>query len=369
MRTSLHALFAAAAAAALIACGGGSDSAAPAPPAGAPAPAPAPAPSPRRPPSPAPAPHRRPHPPQGNHAIVGIDFAQSMVFASSDAELVLAAIARRWSRSTSSRPRRRPASRRVVRMQDAAGALVGELPLNAPTQRLAEHGAHAASFARQLQRDHPGRARARGHARERVVHAVGDQRVDRHAARRRQRRVRVVTVPVQIGSTLGQVVADSERLPARAAAGRPDHAGRPCADGVGAGDHAAHHVRRVEHRVQSHPRRGGRPAPARERVVAHAVFRLHPQTNFRPGWRRLSARQRRGRLRCAKQPERRARDDGARDRTQPEPAPRAVRRPASPDPNYPYANAAMGAGNRFIWGYDARPTASSTRRRAACTTS
>jgi len=27
--------------------------------------------------------------------------------------------------------------------------------------------------------------------------------------------------------------------------------------------------------------------------------------------------------------------------------------PTSPDPNYPYANAAMGAGNRFIWGFDA----------------
>jgi len=27
--------------------------------------------------------------------------------------------------------------------------------------------------------------------------------------------------------------------------------------------------------------------------------------------------------------------------------------PSSPDPNYPYANAAMGAGNRFIWGFDA----------------
>ena len=27
--------------------------------------------------------------------------------------------------------------------------------------------------------------------------------------------------------------------------------------------------------------------------------------------------------------------------------------PPSPDPNYPYANAAMGAGNRFIWGFDA----------------
>jgi hypothetical protein len=27
--------------------------------------------------------------------------------------------------------------------------------------------------------------------------------------------------------------------------------------------------------------------------------------------------------------------------------------PANPDPNYPYANAALGAGNRFIWGYNA----------------
>lgn len=27
--------------------------------------------------------------------------------------------------------------------------------------------------------------------------------------------------------------------------------------------------------------------------------------------------------------------------------------PSGPDPNFPYANAAMGAGNRFIWGYDA----------------
>ena len=27
--------------------------------------------------------------------------------------------------------------------------------------------------------------------------------------------------------------------------------------------------------------------------------------------------------------------------------------PSNPDPNYPYANATMGAGNRFIWGYDA----------------
>jgi hypothetical protein len=27
--------------------------------------------------------------------------------------------------------------------------------------------------------------------------------------------------------------------------------------------------------------------------------------------------------------------------------------PSSPDPNYPYANAAMGAGTRFVWGYDA----------------
>jgi hypothetical protein len=100
--------------------------------------------------------------------------------------------------------------------------------------------------------------------------------------------LRVVAVPVQIANTLGQVVADSEaylraRLPA-AQITRLDHA--PL----------------VSAQVTTLPTTSDEWSTAFSRILgevddlhllenaSRTLLRLHPQADFGPGWRRLSAR-------------------------------------------------------------------------------
>ncbi len=277
-----------------------------------------------------------------------------MVFASGDAELVLAgkrATLVKVNVVAPTSPAIKPSG--IVRVDDAGGALLGELPLSAPSGSLPSTAPTRPSFADSYSATIPAELVRAGMRVSALFTPSASNALTVTPRVGGSVALRVVTVPVQIGSTVGQVVADSDAyLRARLPAG-PGHAGRPRADGVGAGDHAAHHVRRVEHGVQPHPRRGRRPAPARERVVAHAVLRLHSQTNsglagmgYRPGNAAVG-------LRPAHQP------GAVRETMVHEIGHNLSLRhapcgdPSSPDPNYPYANAAMGAGNRFIWGYDA----------------
>ncbi|HET7524944.1 MAG TPA: hypothetical protein VFK10_03290, partial [Burkholderiaceae bacterium] len=138
-KVSLHLLFAAAAALALVGCGG-SDTA---PDGSAAGPAPQPAPSPA-PPEPAPS----PPPVQGDYSIAGVDFAQSMVFASSDPELVLVgnrAALVKVNVVAATPPATKPSG--TLRIEDASGALIGELVLTAPTGNLPAAAPTRPSFA------------------------------------------------------------------------------------------------------------------------------------------------------------------------------------------------------------------------------
>ena len=352
MRPSLHVLFAAAAASALIACGGGSDSAAPAPQSGsapAPAPSPGPAPAPAPSPSPAPAP-----PPAGNHSIASIDFAQSMVFASSDPELVLAgnrAALVKVNVVAPTPPATKPSG--VLRIEDAAGALLGELVLDAPSGSLPSSAPTRQSFADSYSAIIPAEwVRAGMRVSTSFTPAATNAlavtpRVGGSAA------LRVVTIPVQIAGTLGQVVADSEaylraRLPA-AQITRVDHAPM------------------VSAQVTVVPTTSDEWSTAFSNILGE-VDDLHLLENassrtlyfgfipkrtsglagvgFRPGnaavgWDLPSN--------PTAVRETMVHEIGHNLSLRHAPCGGA----SSPDPNYPYANAAMGAGNRFIWGYDA----------------
>ena len=277
-----------------------------------------------------------------------------MVFASGDPELVLAgnrAALVKVNVVAPTSPATKPSG--VVRIEDAAGALLGELALDAPSGSLPSTASTRESFADSYSAIIPAewvRAGMRVSASfsPAATNALAvTPRVGGSAA------LRVVTIPVQIAGTLGQVVADTEaylraRLPA-AQITRVDHAPM------------------VSAQVTAVPTTSDEWSAAFSSILGE-VDDLHLLENassrtlyfgfipkrtsglagvgFRPGnaavgWDLPSN-------------------------------PSAVREtmvheighnlslrhapcgsPTSPDPNYPYANAAMGAGSRFIWGYDA----------------
>ena len=348
MRPSLPALFAAAAASALIACGGGggSDAPAPAPPAGSgsgPSPAPSPVPSPA--PSPA---------PQGNHSIASIDFAQSMLFASSDPELVLAgdrAALVKVNVVAPTPPTTKPSG--VVRVEDGSGGLIGELVLAAPSDNLPSTPPARPSFADSYSATIPA-AWVRNGMRVSVQFTPAatnamtlTPRVGGSVA------LSVVTIPVQIGSTVGQVVSGAESyLRARLPAAQITQVG---------------HAPMVSAQVTALPTTSAEWDSAFSRILGE-VDDLHLLENatsrtlyfgfipkrssgiagvgYRPGNAAVG-------FDLPSNPvavrETMVHEIGHNLSLRHAPCGDA----SNPDPNYPYANAAMGAGNRFIWGFDA----------------
>jgi hypothetical protein len=314
-------------------------------------PAPTPAPSPSPTPSPAPAPSPAP---QGSHSIVGIDLAQSMVFTSNDPELVLAgnrAALVKVNVVASSSAASKPTG--VVRIEDANGSLLGELPLTAPTGSLPAIAPARPSFADSYSATIPAAFVRDGiRVTPRFTPASANQltvtpRVGGSAA------LQVVTVPVQIGGTVGQVVADSDgylraRLPA-AQITRVDHAPM------------------VSSLVTQVPTTADEWSTAFSRILGE-VDDLHLLENAtsRTLYYGFIPKRSSGLAGLGFRPGNAA--VGFDVPTNPT----AVREtmvhevghnlslrhapcgnPSGPDPSYPYANAAMGAGSRFIWGYDA----------------
>jgi len=340
-KPSLTTLFAVACASALLACGGGSDA-----PSTASAAAPSPAPSA---PTPAPAPA-----PTGSHAIAGIAFAQSLLFPVTDPELVLAgdrAALVKVDVVAPTQPADKPTG--TVRVTDAGGALLAELALNAPTGSLPSAAPARPSFADSYWATIPAQFVRAGIT---VTPSFTPAASNASSASPRvggSVALRVVTVPVQIGSTVGQVVSDAEnflraRLPA-AQVTRVDHAPM------------------VSQQVSTLPTTADEWSAAFSRILGE-IDDLHLLEN-------ASSRT----LYFGFVPKRGPGISGVGYRPgnaavgfDLPSSPSAVREtmvheighnlslrhapcgnPSSPDPNYPYANAAMGAGNRFIWGYDA----------------
>jgi hypothetical protein len=276
-----------------------------------------------------------------------------MVFASSDAELVLTANRDALVKVNVVAPTP-PASKPigVVRIQDAAGALVGELPLNAPINGLPSSPPTRASFGDSYSATIPAELVRSG---MRVSASFTPSATNALTVTPRvggSVALRVVAVPVQIANTLGQVVADSEaylraRLPA-AQITRLDHA--PL----------------VSAQVTTLPTTSDEWSTAFNRILGE-VDDLHLlRASSRTLYFGFIPKRTSGLSGVGYRPGNAAVGFDAPSN------PAAVREtmvheighnlslrhapcgdPSSPDPNYPYANAAMGAGNRFIWGYDA----------------
>ncbi|HEU5296005.1 MAG TPA: M66 family metalloprotease [Burkholderiaceae bacterium] len=340
MRPSLHLLFAAAATA-LIACGGGSESPAPSPPTSAP--------SPQRTPEPSPSPV-----PEGSPAIAGIDFAQSMVFASSDPELVLAGNRATLIKVNVVAPTplaAKPSG--VVRVEDGSGALLGELALDAPTGDLPTATPTRPSFDDSYSTIIPA---AWVRAGMRVTPQFTPSAANEMTVTPRvggSVELRVVMVPVQIGGAVGQVVSEAEGyLSARLPAAQ-----------ITQGSHAP----MVSTQVTTLPTTSSEWDSAFSRILGE-IDDLHLLENagsrtlyfgfipkrssgiagmgYRPGNAAVG-------FDLPSSPnsvrETMTHEIGHNLSLRHAPCGSAT----NPDPNYPYANAAMGAGNRFIWGYDA----------------
>jgi hypothetical protein len=277
-----------------------------------------------------------------------------MVFPSQDAELVLvsdrAALAKInlvAGQTGGSKPSG------VLRIEDANGNLLRELPLTAPTGNVPAAAPTRPSFADSYSATIPADLMRTGlRIAPRFTPAANNQatlapRVGGGVA------VRVVTVPVQIGNSLGQVVADADgylraRLPA-ASVTRVEHA--PL----------------VSSQVTTLPSTSSEWSSAFSAILGevddlHLLEGASPRTYYygfipKRTWGLAGMGYRPGNAAVG--------FDIPGD-------PTAVREtmlhevghnlslrhapcgdPSSPDTSYPYANAAMGAGNRFIWGYDA----------------
>jgi hypothetical protein len=283
-----------------------------------------------------------------------VEFAQSMLFSSQDAELVLvsqravlAKVNLVASQGTSSQPSG------VLRIEDANGNLLRELPLTAPSANVPTAAPSRPSFVDSYSVTIPAElVRAGLRVAPRFTPAAANQstialRVGGGVA------VRVVTVPVQIGNTLGQVVADADgylraRLPA-ASVTRVEHAPLlssqvttlPGTSSEWSSAFSAilgevddlHLLEGASSRTYYYgfiPKRtsglagmGYRPGNAAVGFDVPSNANAVRETMLHEVGHNLSLRH----APCGD--------------------------PSSPDTSYPYANAAMGAGNRFIWGYDA----------------
>ena len=277
-----------------------------------------------------------------------------MVFGSSDPELVLvanrAALVKVNVIAPSS-PATKPSG--VLRIEDSAGALLREVALTAPTGGLPSTAPTRPSFADSYSATlPPDLVRSAVRVRPLFTPAATNAltvtpRVGGGVA------LQVVAVPVQIGGTLGQIVTDAEgylgaRLPA-AQITRTNHAPMVSAlvtqlpstsdewstafsrilgevDDLhlleNAGPHT-HYYGFIPKRTSGLAGLGYRPGNAAVGFDVPTSPNTVRETMVHEIGHNLSLRH----APCGGA-------DGA-------------------DPSYPYANATMGAGNRFIWGYDA----------------
>jgi hypothetical protein len=283
-----------------------------------------------------------------------MEFAQSMVFPSQDAELVLVsdrAVLAKVNLIASQAGTSKPSG--VLRVEDASGNLLRELPLTAPTGGVPSAAPTRPSFADSYSATIPADlVRAGLRVAPRFTPGADNQttlapRVGGGVA------VRVVTVPVQIGSTLGQVVADADgylraRLPA-ASVTRVEHA--PL----------------VSSQVTTLPSTSSEWSSAFSAILGE-IDDLHllEGASSRTYYYGFIPKRTSGLAGMGYRP-----GNAAVGFDLPN-SPNAVREtmvhevghnlslrhapcgdPSGPDTAYPYANATMGAGNRFIWGYDA----------------
>jgi hypothetical protein len=277
-----------------------------------------------------------------------------MVFAFQDPELVLvsnrAALAK-VNLVASQRTGSKPSG--VLRIEDAGGNLLRELPLSAPSGEVPTAAPSRPSFADSYSATIPADLVRNGlRVAARFTPAANNQatlapRVGGGVA------LRIVAVPVQIGSTLGQVVDDADAyLRARLPAASVTHV-----------DHAP----LVSSQVTELPTTSSGWSSAFSAILGE-IDDLHllegassrtyyygfiPKRNsglagmgFRPGNAAVG-------FDLPNSP------NTVRETMVHEVGHNLSLRhapcgdPSSPDANYPYANAAMGAGNRFVWGYHA----------------
>ncbi|MFO1221078.1 MAG: M66 family metalloprotease [Burkholderiaceae bacterium] len=287
-------------------------------------------------------------------SIASVEFAQAMLFASSDAELVLVGNRTalvKVNAVAASATDQKPTG--VLRVEDANGALLASLPLTAPTGRLPTAAPTTPSFADSYSVELPANlVRAGIRVTPQLTPAATNAptispRVGGSVS------LQVVAVPVRIGSTLGQAVASADsflqaRLPVAAVA-RQDRAAftstRVTTLPTTEADWSNAFSQILGEVDDLHTLDG---ASARTYYFGFIPKRTFGLTGigYRPG-------------------------NAAVGFDLPS-SPATVREtmlhelghnlslmhapcgsPSSPDPNYPYANALLGAGNRFIWGYDA----------------
>ena len=277
-----------------------------------------------------------------------------MLFASQDPELVLvsnrAALAK-VNVVASQGAGGKPSG--VLRIEDASGNLLRELPLTAPTGNIPTAAPVRPSFADSYSATIPADLVRTGlRVAPRFTPTANNQamlapRVGGGVA------VRVVTVPVQIGNTLGQVVSDADGyLRARLPAASVTHV-----------DHAP----LVSSQVTALPTSSSEWSTAFSAILGE-IDDLHllEGASSRTYYYGFIPKRTSGLAGMGFRP-----GNAAVGFDLPN-SPGAVREtmvhevghnlslrhapcgdPSGPDTAYPYANAALGAGNRFIWGYDA----------------
>lgn len=341
--------FAMLAALAVSACGGGSDTPTTAPQTHAPPPGPAPAPAPAPAPGPAPAPQA-----PGDHSVASVELGQALLFPSQDSGLVLVAnraVLAKFNVVSSADPTVKPSG--IVRVENAAGQLLQELPLDVPSGALPARAPLRPSFADSYSVTIPAALvqpgmRLTPHMTPAALNeATLAPRVGGGVT------VRLVAIPIQIGATLGQIVD------------RPDAylAARMPVTGVTREDHAPF----VSRAVTQLPTTAAQwntafPLILNElddlHLLENATSRTYyygfvPKRTFglagigyRPGNAALG-------FDLPSQPlavkETMVHEVGHNLSLAHAPC----GGPAGVDAQYPYANALLGAGNRFIWGYDA----------------
>ena len=277
-----------------------------------------------------------------------------MVFASQDPELVLVsnrAVLAKVNVVASQGAGGKPIG--ALRIEDASGNLLRELPLTAPSGNIPTAAPVRPSFADSYTATIPADLvrtglRVAAHFTPPANNqATQAPRIGGGVA------VRVVTVPVQIGSTLGQVVSDADgylraRLPA-ASITRVDHA--PL----------------VSSQVTAVPSTSSEWSTAFSAILGE-IDDLHllEGASSRTYYYGFIPKRTSGLAGMGFRP-----GNAAVGFDLPN-SPNAVREtmvhevghnlslrhapcgdPSGPDTAYPYANAALGAGNRFVWGYDA----------------
>ena len=349
MQVKLAYLLALAAAVVTAGCGGGSETTNSEPasqvPAATPNPAPAPAPAPLPPPAP---------PAQGGASIAGVEFAQALLFPSGDANLVLVAnraVLAKVNVLAGNETNAKPSG--VIRVEDAAGRLLQELPLDMPNGVLPTSAPARPSFGDSYSVTIPAALVQPG---MRITPQLTPAAANQNALTPRVGggvTVRLVAVPIQIGNVVGQIVD------------RPDAylMARLPVSGVVREDHAPF----VSRAVTQLPTTSAQWSDAFLRIL-NELDDLHLLENAtsRTYYYGFMPKRTFGLAGIGYRPGNAAL--GFDMPTQPQIVKETMVHelghnlslahapcggPAGVDAQYPYANGRLGAGSRFIWGFDA----------------